>query len=315
MDPTRTFLVALFAAVVLSAAPAAAFSQAFFHTQSNGNRGTDVVAIQYLLNHRGYTVAVDGIFGSQTDTAVRSFQAASGLAVDGIVGPQTWSSLVATVRRGDSNDAVRAVQNSLNEKMNAGLVVDGIFGSLTESAVRSFQTHAGITSDGIVGPTTWKNLVWHYELRARSASLCGYSGDSTSWGTGAAIGQLEAAASSFYATGNGGLALGDVSLEHGGDIAGHVSHEVGLDADIRPVRLDSAQCTAGCRWDQSCYDRDGTRELVNALRAKAPGHIRLILFNDPVLIQEGLTTYYENHDNHLHIRYCEKVHSDSRYVC
>ena len=40
----------------------------------------------------------------------------------------------------------------------------------------------------------------------------------------------------------------------------------------------------------------------------APGHIKVIYFNDPVLIKEGLTTWFAGHDDHLHVRYCEKTH-------
>jgi murein endopeptidase len=98
--------------------------------------------------------------------------------------------------------------------------------------------------------------------------------------------------------------LGDVSFEHGGDIPGHASHELGVDVDVWPIRTDSAQCTAGrITWQSSTYDRAATRALVQAVRATAPGQVALIFFNDPVLIGEGLTSSYPNHDNHLHIRY------------
>ena len=35
------------------------------------------------------------------------------------------------------------------------------------------------------------------------------------------------------------------------------------------------------------YDRGATRALIKAIRAAAPGHIKVIYFNDPVLIREG----------------------------
>jgi murein endopeptidase len=126
---------------------------------------------------------------------------------------------------------------------------------------------------------------------------------------------LEDAAIASFGGGHGKVAVGDIGLEHGGEIAGHASHEVGLDVDIRPVRRDRAQCSTGTTWQSSTYDRAATRALVQAIRSHARGHVRLIFFNDPVLIDEGLTTPFPNHDNHLHIRYCETVHPNSSYVC
>jgi hypothetical protein len=51
------------------------------------------------------------------------------------------------------------------------------------------------------------------------------------------------------------------------------------------------------------------------MRAAAPGHIKLIYFNDPVLIREGLTRWFSGHDDHLHVRYCEKAYPIATYRC
>jgi peptidoglycan hydrolase-like protein with peptidoglycan-binding domain len=77
-------------------------------TFQQGSSGLDVRTIQYLLNARGASLMVDGIFGPRTNAAVRSFQWSHGLAVDGIVGQHTWSSLLITVQRGSTGSAVRA---------------------------------------------------------------------------------------------------------------------------------------------------------------------------------------------------------------
>src|SRR5829696_2427540 len=112
-----------------------------------GARAHPFASGQYLLRANGRSVTVDGIFGPNTEAAVRAFQQSKGLAVDGIVGPNTWSALIIQVKRGSQGDAVRALQ------------VDGIFGPKTDAAVRGFQQALGITVDGIVGPVTWRALI------------------------------------------------------------------------------------------------------------------------------------------------------------
>src|SRR5215203_7546390 len=75
-----------------------------------GDQAHPVPSLQYLLRANGRSVTVDGIFGPNTEAAVRAFQQSKGLAVDGIVGPNTWSALIIQVKRGSQGDAVRAVQ-------------------------------------------------------------------------------------------------------------------------------------------------------------------------------------------------------------
>lgn len=58
-----------------------------------GSSGADVRALQEQLRAAGYNIAADGIFGPATQNAVRAYQQANGLQVDGIVGNQTRSAL------------------------------------------------------------------------------------------------------------------------------------------------------------------------------------------------------------------------------
>ena len=135
----------------------------------SGHRDHPVQTLQHLLRARGQGVAVDGVFGPETDAAVRAFQAGAGLSGDGIVGPLTWAALIVTVRQGDRGDAVRGVQEefqfrNLSGDPSKGLRVDGIFGPRTDAAVRGFQQALSldvpaVAVDGIVGPVTWRALV------------------------------------------------------------------------------------------------------------------------------------------------------------
>lgn len=65
------------------------------NTLKLGSRGSDVVTLQKKLN-----LQADGIFGPLTEEAVKEFQKANGLSVDGIVGAKTWAKLnVSTNKR------------------------------------------------------------------------------------------------------------------------------------------------------------------------------------------------------------------------
>lgn len=61
------------------------------------------------------------------------------------------------LKKGDHGPAVVHMQKQLNSKAYY-ISVDGVFGPLTESAVKEFQRAHGLTVDGIVGPQTWKLL-------------------------------------------------------------------------------------------------------------------------------------------------------------
>jgi peptidoglycan hydrolase-like protein with peptidoglycan-binding domain len=131
---------------------------------TEGTKNHPVETLQYLLRAHGRTVTIDGIFGPQTESAVRAFQNAKHLTVDGIVGSSTWSALVIQVQRGSTGDAVRGVQEefqfrNLSGDPHKGVQIDGAFGPQTEEAVRNFQQALAIAVDGVVGPVTWRALV------------------------------------------------------------------------------------------------------------------------------------------------------------
>ena len=136
-----------------------------------GDKGGCVTELQRLLRHHGYAIEVDGDFGPATDGAVRGFQSSHGLSADGQVGPNTKRELYDTdespstaldlrsascpsvIVEGQSGGCVATLQALLNGK-GQHLDVDGGFGPLTLSAVRSFQSSHGLAVDGAVGPNT-----------------------------------------------------------------------------------------------------------------------------------------------------------------
>lgn len=157
-------------------------------TISLGSTGDDVKRLQRVLarnllwNPFG---PITGTFDSSLETSVKNFQQSNGLTVDGIVGSATWAKLPSyreaspTLQQGSLGPAVAWLQQAL-----AGSVVavnftaytgaiDGIFGPATDAAVRSLQTWAGQTVDGVVGDDTW--FVWMTPGTAQQLSLEGAS--------------------------------------------------------------------------------------------------------------------------------------------
>ncbi len=66
-----------------------------YSTISYGSSGSDVKKLQQALNEKGYSLQVDGQFGTKTQAAVKDYQKKNGLQVDGIVGTKTWGSLTS----------------------------------------------------------------------------------------------------------------------------------------------------------------------------------------------------------------------------
>jgi hypothetical protein len=113
------------------------------------------------LNFRNNNAAliIDGTFGTKTKNAVIDYQKKNGLTQDGKAGSLTFAKLIAglTVRNSTANMAARAAQYLL-KKFEGSIVVDGIFGTKSVAAAKTFQSGMGITSDGIIGSVSWQYL-------------------------------------------------------------------------------------------------------------------------------------------------------------
>ena len=167
-----------------------------------GSFGEDVRTIQRQLSRigRNYPAVTggldaDGVFGTDTEAAVRSFQEIFNLTPDGIVGKATWYRIKSiynavkgiaelqsegltlsevdrvfpeVLREGDSGTGVRTVQYFLSviayfDDRIQSPTFDGYFGAQTRQAVEAFQRSAGLTADGVVGRETWGALLAEYD--------------------------------------------------------------------------------------------------------------------------------------------------------
>jgi len=162
-----------------------------------GTSGPGVVTVQVMLNRisQSYPAipkisSADGIFGVQTEAAVRKFQEVFDLDVDGIVGKATWYALVriyiAVTRMAElRSQGQRFYTNSwaTTDPINEGdrgvkvehlqymlqvlseyipeipyIAIDGIFGPATRNAVIAAQRRFGLPQTGIVNFETWDEI-------------------------------------------------------------------------------------------------------------------------------------------------------------
>ena len=179
---------------IVTNAPMAGITESYPGTPLRvGSRGPDVTVVQTSLNRIGQNYPaipkvspVDGIFGPQTEAAVKAFQQIFSLDPDGIVGRATWYQVVRVyvavlklaelqsegqrfffiqeypefLSLGDTGVLVEQLQYMLSvlssflpQVPDPGM--SGIFDNATLNAVRGFERYAGLPVTGSVGEATW----------------------------------------------------------------------------------------------------------------------------------------------------------------
>ena len=143
-----------------------------------GSMGEVVRRLQARLQELGYyTSRLDGVYLTDDIEAVRAFQSANGLKVDGKAGYETQTALysdsairgnanvtsgetalVSTLRYGSEGNEVTTLQNRLIALGYLAGSADGKFGRDTKSAVIAFQKANGLSADGVVGADTSAKL-------------------------------------------------------------------------------------------------------------------------------------------------------------
>ncbi len=150
---------------------------------SSGDRGYDVYVLQEKLDSLNYlSITPNGIYGSDTVAAVKAFQKANGLTVDGKAGSSVrrhlWPTTITTEEE-ENNKYLGTVDDPYTEPtlklgkygenvaraqmyLKAGGYLlgkaDGIFGAQTKAAVIAFQKDYNLKADGIIGANTWELL-------------------------------------------------------------------------------------------------------------------------------------------------------------
>ena len=117
---------------------------------------------------------VDGVFGAQTESAVRAFQQAREITVDGVVGRVTWINIDEAdqshpvLKTGATGLPVRRLQSRMSAVGFDTGGVDGSFGAKTEAAVK--KLHAQIPTSASTGSSARRLGKWSTHWRMKAAA-------------------------------------------------------------------------------------------------------------------------------------------------
>ncbi len=141
-----------------------------YTTLRRGDKGSAVKKLQQALKNQGYySGSIDSAYGSEVQSAVKTFQKQNGMKADGVAGPATQIILYGatassadtstTLKKESTGTAVRNLQYVLYELGYYDGSITGHYGDLTADAVRAFQIANDLdTVDGVAGKETLKVL-------------------------------------------------------------------------------------------------------------------------------------------------------------
>lgn len=165
-----------------------------FQTLKFGDRGELVELLQDELKSLGlYSYNVNGIFDTNTENAVKDFQATSNILTNGIVNYDLWQMIYnaatllgykpsynpsqnyPTLEYNDTSEYVVILQQILADLGYKRGEIDGWFGPTTLESVKDFQRANGLSVDGIVGKDTWNALLASQENNPGSGKMINYT--------------------------------------------------------------------------------------------------------------------------------------------
>ena len=234
-------LISAFILAVCICIPASALNA---DTLRNGSRGEAVRELQQALISLGYLSGkADGIFGNKTEKAVRAFQKAKKLTVDGLAGRKTRSLLqdaaasassssqtasaqdaaqtpaaasssggslfsgnYATIRLNDQGSRVKTLQQALIRLNYLSGKADGVFGKKTLAAVILFQQENKLAADGLAGKKTLTALEKADKNGDVRGSAVSQSPEASSSASSASASAASAASSKYTSSSRIGIA-------------------------------------------------------------------------------------------------------------
>ncbi|MGB3204456.1 MAG: peptidoglycan-binding protein [Crinalium sp.] len=156
-----------------------------------GDRGLEVTKLQQQLKQAGYYKdSIDGVFSASTEAAIKRFQQANKITVDGLAGTRTLSLLQSAIRQSrkpstsvtkrpsvqqnQSKAQVETLQQRLKQLGYYKGQINGSFNAETKDAVIRFQRNQGLVADGIPGVNTLsavENLTRRESIKALQVRL------------------------------------------------------------------------------------------------------------------------------------------------